>query len=244
MLVTLVFFSLSPAKRTVYILTMYPAMALLVAVSFGEIESSWPRLRRFLTVPAALLALLATALPIAGFALVRYYPRRIAGALDEIAGLGPALLPLLLLLGVVLAITAQLALLAARRGRPRALVQAWAGGMALVAVVATIAVLPRFDVIKSARPLASRLVELAAPAEPYAIWPRLDAPYVFYARRYAVELAGEDELAAFLSRPGRVWLLASKPDLAKRASPLPLVEVGRDADRRDGYVLLTTPPAP
>ena len=244
LLVTLVFFSLSPAKRTVYILTMYPAMALLVAVALAEIESSWPRFRRFLTVPAALLALVATALPIAGYVVVRYDPQRIASALEDVAPVGPGLLPLLLALGVLLAATAQVALLAARRGRTRALVQAWALGMALVAIAATVAVLPRFDVIKSARALAGRLVALAAPGEPYAIWPRLDAPYVFYSRRYAVELAGEDDLAAFLARPGRVWLLASKPDLAKRESPLPLVEVARDADRRDGYVLLTTPPAP
>jgi 4-amino-4-deoxy-L-arabinose transferase-like glycosyltransferase len=244
LLVTLVFFSASPAKRTVYILTMYPAMAMLVAVVVAEIESSWPRFRRWLTVPAALLALVATALPVAGFVIVRYYPERIAKALDDIAPLGPGLLPLLLALGVLLAAASQVALLAARRGRARALVHSWALGMALVAIAATVAVLPRFDVVKSARPLAARLVELAAPGEPYAIWPRLDAPYVFYSQRYAVELAGEDDLAAFLARPGRVWLLASKPDLAKRDAPLPLVEVARDQDRRDGYVLLTTPPAP
>ncbi|KAB2963242.1 MAG: glycosyltransferase family 39 protein, partial [Thermoanaerobaculia bacterium] len=98
MLVTLVFFSVSPAKRTVYVLTMYPAMALLVAASFAEIESGWPRRRRWLTLPAALLAMLATLLPAAGFLAVRFRPERLAKRLAELEPLGPGLLPVLLAL--------------------------------------------------------------------------------------------------------------------------------------------------
>jgi 4-amino-4-deoxy-L-arabinose transferase-like glycosyltransferase len=246
MLVTLVFFSLSPAKRTVYVLTMYPAMALLVAASFAEIESSWPRLRRWLTVPAGLLALAATALPVAGLAAVRLGHARWADRLAELEPLGPGLLPVLLALGIVLAAAGQLAWLAARRGRPRALVHAWALGMAVAAVAASVLVLPRFDALKSARPLAGRLLELAPAGEPWAIWPRLDAPFVFYTRRFAVELEGEAELAAFARRPERVWLLITKPELERLGAALPLVEVARDEDRREGYVLLASrpPPAP
>jgi len=244
MLVTLVFFSLSPAKRTVYVLTMYPAMALLVAASFAEIESSWPRLRRWLTVPAGLLALVATAVPVAGLAAVRLGHARWADRLAELEPLGPGLLPILLALGIVLAAAGQLAWLAARRGRPRALVHAWALGMAVAAVAACVLVLPRFDALKSARPLAGRLLELAPAGEPWAIWPRLDAPFVFYTRRFAVELEGEAELAAFARRPERVWLLITKPELERLGAGLPLVEVARDEDRREGYVLLASKPPP
>ena len=38
---TVVFFSLSPAKRTVYVLQMFPALALLTAGLFSEVERSW-----------------------------------------------------------------------------------------------------------------------------------------------------------------------------------------------------------
>ena len=100
--------------------------------------------------------------------------------------------------------------------------------------------LPRFDAVKSVRPMAAKLVEAAAPGEPYAIWPRLDAPVVYYSRRYAVEIATEAELRAFAARPEKVWLLIEKDDLAKLVPPLPLVEAARDDGRRDGYVLLTT----
>jgi 4-amino-4-deoxy-L-arabinose transferase-like glycosyltransferase len=244
MLVTLVFFSVSSAKRTVYVLTMYPAMALLVAVSFAEIESSWPRLRRFLTVPAALLALIATLAPVAGFVAVRFYRARLADRLAGLEPLGPGLLPVLLAIGLVLAVASQLAWLAARRGRPRSLVHSWTWGLALAAMAASVLVLPRFDAVKSARPLADRLIELAPPGEAWAIWPRLDAPFVFYTRRYAVELAGEAELAAFARRPERVWLLITKPEVARLGASLPLVEVARDDHRREGYVLLASRPLP
>ncbi len=241
MVVTLVFFSLSPAKRTVYILTMYPALALLVGAAFAEIESTWPRLRRFLTLPAALLAALATLAPLAGFLLVRYRPERVAGQLADLEPLGPGLLPELLALGLILAVASQVAWLAARRGRPRGVVQAWALGFGLVAILASVRLLPRFDAVKSAKPMAARLLELAAPDEPYAIWPRLDAPFVFHTRRYAVELRSEADLRAFAARPDTIWLLIEQDDLAKLDPPLQLVEAARDDARDDGYVLLTSP---
>lgn len=241
MMVTLVFFSLSPAKRTVYILTMYPAMAILVAAAFGEIESTWPRLRRALTVPAALLALVCTALPLALFAAPRFFPERVERRLAELEPMGPGLLPLLIALTLVLAAGGQLAWLAARRGRPRGVVQSWAIALALVAIAASLFVLPRFDAVKSVRPMAEKLVRTAAPGDPYAIWPRLDAPVVYYSRRYAVELSTEAELRDFAARPERVWLLIEKDDLAKLEPPLALDEVARDDSRSDGYVLLGRP---
>ena len=116
--------------------------------------------------------------------------------------------------------------------------------MALVAVLASVRTLPRFDAVKSARPMSQRLLELAAPHEPYAIWPRLDAPFLFYTERYAVELATEEDLRAFAARPERVWLLVERDDLAKLEPPLPLAEIARDDARADGYLLLSSSPQP
>jgi hypothetical protein len=239
---TLVFFSLSPAKRTVYVLTMYPGLALIVAWSLVEIESSWPRLRRWLTVPAALVALLLAALPVAGWLAVRHPPgrwaARVARALDELAPAGPELLPIAAALGALLAAAAAAAYLAARAGRPRRLVALLFVGFGFAAAGASAFVLPRFDAIKSSRPMAERLARRAAVDEPYAIWPRLDAPILVYSRRHAVELESVDDLHAFARRPATVWLLIEQDDLARLAEPLPLVEVARDDDRRDGYVLM------
>jgi 4-amino-4-deoxy-L-arabinose transferase-like glycosyltransferase len=242
--VTVVFFSLSPAKRTVYVLTMYPALALLVAAAFAEIETTWPRLRRFLIVPAALVAALLTALPLALWLAPRWRPERFAERLEALAPMGPGLVGELLVYLIVLAVAAQVAWLAARRRSPRRLVHALTLGMGLVAVAASVRLLPRFDAVKSARPMAARLLEQAAPHEPYAMWPRLDAPFLFYTERYAVELATEDDLHAFAARPERVWLLVEQDDLAKLDRPLPLREVARDDARPDGYVLMTSASPP
>ena len=241
---TLVFFSVSPAKRTVYILTMYPALALLVAIAFVEIEWSWPRLRRSLTVPAGLVALVLAVLPALGAIAVRWTPERwqlrVRQTLAALEPMGPGLLPLLGALGWVLAAAAVAAWLAARQGRPRRMAWWLTAGFGSIAALGSVLILPRFDAVKSARPMAARLVEHAAPGEPYAMWPRLDAPIVVYSRRYAVELATLDELYAFARRPGTVWLLIQKDDLARLEQPLPLVEVARDDVRDDGYALLTS----
>jgi len=241
--VTLVFFSLSPAKRDVYILPMYPALALLVAAALAEIESTWPRLRRWLTVPVGLAALAAALAALGGFVVVRFFPQRIAGPLAELAPMGPGLLPRVLAIVLVLAATLQAAWLLARRGRLWSLMHTVAGGMAIFALVAALAVLPRFDAVKSAKPLAAILVAQAGDDEPWAIWPRLDATFLFHTRRYAVELGSVDELRAFVARPQRVWLVISKPELAKLGGSLPLVEVARDAELGNGYVLMKSVPA-
>ena len=115
--------------------------------------------------------------------------------------------------------------------------------MGAAGVLAALLVLPRFDLVKSARPLAQKLVALAGAAEPYAIYPRLDPRFVFHTRRYAETPSSEAELQAFAKRPGRVWLLITRPALAKLSAPLPLAEVARDAAREDGFVLLATPEA-
>ena len=52
--------------------------------------------------------------------------------------------------------------------------------------------------------------------------------------------ASEVELQTFARQEGRVWLLITRPALAELATPLPLGEVARDAEREDGYVLLAT----
>jgi hypothetical protein len=82
---------------------------------------------------------------------------------------------------------------------------------------------------------------------PYAVFPRLDAAFLYYTGRYSVPVQGEAELREFVRRPGRKWLLIERDDLARvqeSGGALPLVEVARDRDPREGYLLMTDPPAP
>ncbi|MEO8196012.1 MAG: glycosyltransferase family 39 protein [Thermoanaerobaculia bacterium] len=240
MTVTVLFFSLSPAKRTVYVLQMFPALAMIVAWSFSEIAESWSRLRRFALLPAALLAALFALLPLGWIVAQRLRPNRTAKLLARLEPLGPGLLSEMALIVGILFGGALAAWLMGRRGHPGRVVGALATAMGAAGLAAVLLILPRFDLLKSARPLSQKIVELAGPAEPYAIYPRLDPRFVFHTRRYAETPGSEAELREFAARPGRVWLLISRPALAALATPLPLGEVARDAEREEGYVLLAT----
>jgi 4-amino-4-deoxy-L-arabinose transferase-like glycosyltransferase len=235
MAVTLVFFSLSPAKRTVYILTMYPAMALMVGAALDRLAADWPRERKWLTVPlglaAGFAALLLAALPFAGQGRPEAVPLGGDSFLWRVmAALAPAVLG------------AMASWWVSRSGRVDRAVVSLAAGMAATAVLAALFVLPRFDVIKSTRRLSGVLVERMEPGEPYGIYPRLDSTFLYYTGRFAENLDSEEKLRAFVARPGRIWLLAQRDDLAKIDPPLPpLREVARDADPKEGYLLLTRP---
>jgi hypothetical protein len=98
--------------------------------------------------------------------------------------------------------------------------------------------LPRFDLFKSARGLSRILVSRMAPGEPYGIYPRLDSTFLFYTRRFCVDIQSEEDLRRLLARPGRIWLLAERGEGFDRLKGLPpLVEIAREADPDQGYIL-------
>ena len=244
--VTLVFFSLSPAKRTVYVLTLYPALALVVGAALDRLATTWERRgaeraspapsRGWLLWPLGLLAALlltaAVALPIVG------------GARPELAILGRGFLWVLDGAVAALGVAAVAAFVFALRRRAPAAAASLAAGMAVLVWAAAFYLLPKFDVFKSARPLSRVLAAELAPDEPFAIHPRLDNTFLFYTGHRAVPVASADELRAFLDRPGRGWLLVERDrwDEIAAGAP-PLVEVARDADPDHGYLLLAEPPS-
>jgi 4-amino-4-deoxy-L-arabinose transferase-like glycosyltransferase len=234
MAVTVVFFSLSPAKRDVYILTMYPAMALLVGAALDRIASEWPARKGWAVWPLGIVAflslLITAALPIAG------------RGREEAASLGGDRFVWQVTLAFLpLAAGALYAWWQARGGRiPRA-AAGLAAGMGAVAVIAALFLIPKFDVIKSARGMSKELLARMGPGETYGIYPRLDSTFLFYTGRFAVDLDSEQKLLEYARRPGRVWVLAQRDDLAKLDEPLPLEPVAADADVREGYVLLGRP---
>jgi 4-amino-4-deoxy-L-arabinose transferase-like glycosyltransferase len=234
MVVTLVFFSISAAKRSVYILTLYPAMALLVGVGLDLAAAEWPRFRRAVAVPLGLVAgltlLIAAALPFVG----RRRPETaLLGGAPFVWGLIGVLLPLLLGAGA--------AWWLARSGAVPRAAAALALGMGLTGLAMALYALPRFDLFKSARGLSEILVARMAPGEPYSIYPRLDSTFLFYTRRYCVDVESEEDLRRFLARPGRLWLLAERDSFAKLKNLPPLTEIARDADPDQGYILFLKP---
>ena len=234
MAVTVLFFSVSPAKRSVYILTMYPAMALLVGAGLDRMATEWPRWRRWVTIPLALAAALATAiviaLPIAG-----------RGRTEAIPLGGDRFVGELAVLFVPFLIGAVYACWASWSGAVTRAVASLAAGVALTILGVAFVALPRFDVFKSARGLSRELGTRMAPGETYGIYPRLDSTFLFYTRRFCVDLDSEAKLRAFLARPGRLWLLAQRDDWARLKDRPAMTEVARDQDPKEGYLLLTRP---
>jgi len=233
-IVTVVFFSLSPAKRDVYVLTMYPAMALLVGAALDRLASLWPAQRRWAVWPFAIFALLAgllvVALPVAGRGREEAVP---LGGDRFVWTVTFALLPLFA--------GALWSWWSARSGRLARAAVAVGAGMAALELALAFVLLPRFDVVKSARQLSADLVARMEPGDVYGIYPRLDSTFLFYSRRFAEDLDGEASLRAFVARPGRVWVLAQRDDWRRLEPPLPLVEVARDGDAHHGYLLLARP---
>lgn len=241
MVVTVVFFSLSPAKRSVYILTMYPAMALLVGAFLDRIAADiaadtaeWPQGRRWILWPAGLIALLALliviALPIAGRG------REEAAALG-----GDRFIWQVALCFVPLLAGALYAWWQTRRGQIPKVAAGLTAGMGATALLAFLILVPAFDVVKSARGMSKELLTRMQTGDTYGIYPRLDSTFLFYTHRFAVELDGEKALQEYARRPGRVWVLAQRDDLKKLKAPLPLVPVVQDQDVLEGYVLLGKP---
>lgn len=233
-LVTIVFFSLSPAKRDVYVLTMYAAMALLVGAALDRLAALWPARRRWAVWPFAVFAVLVLIVVAAVVVAGRGRPEAAALGGDAFVWMvTAALLPLLL--------AAALGWWWAREGRlPRATL-AVAAGMGALELALAFVILPRFDTVKSARGLSAELVARMQLGDVYGIYPRLDSTFLFYSGRYAADLQSEAELRDFAARPGRVWVLAQRDDWSKLTAPPPLVEVARDADPREGYLLLAKP---
>lgn len=234
--VTLVFFSATPGKRGVYLLTMYPALALLIGAALDRLSREAAPRRRWLLAPLGLIAAIAAAAAAVLPAAIRSRPAlEVLGpgfARHGVATLG------------LLALGAALGCAFAWRRRVLAAFCSLAAGSGIAALAGVLLLLPPFDALNSARELSAQLVQRANPSEPYAIYPRIEPGFLFYTARFAVLPRGEQELREFAARPGRVWLLAKRHALARLDPPLPLTEVARDRDLDQGYILLTTPTEP
>ncbi|MFQ5768864.1 MAG: ArnT family glycosyltransferase, partial [Acidobacteriota bacterium] len=192
--VTLLFFSVSGGKRTVYILTMYPGMALLLGCGLDRLASQKGRRSRGLALSLLLVSGLAGAaaglLPVlaAGRSFLRPLP---PDYLRDVS---------LVLAGLSLAAAGSAWL--AWKGRVRRAAVLMAIGAGAAALAASLWLLPPFDHLKSARPLARQFLSRSAKTDSYAMYPRLEPPFLFYIRRPAEILKTEEQLRRFARRPG------------------------------------------
>ncbi|MFQ5720738.1 MAG: ArnT family glycosyltransferase, partial [Acidobacteriota bacterium] len=228
--VTLLFFSVSAGKRTVYILPMYPAMALVIGAGFERLAAIWPRRRFWVIGPLGIAA------GVTGVAAV-VVPRLVAHR-PELSVLGPALPGRVGGILALMALALAAAALLAWRGKIHAAAGALAGGAAVVTLAATLAVLPPFDRLKSARPLAEALQLRCGPTTEYALYPRLEPPFLFYTRRFATVLSTPAQLRDYAVSHRPACIIAERAHLDDLTGEMGLSVLASDSNPTAGYVLL------
>jgi 4-amino-4-deoxy-L-arabinose transferase-like glycosyltransferase len=237
--VTVAFFSVSPGKRSVYILAIYAPLAVIAGAGLWSMASARLPSRRALLASVVPIALIAGLIPAALAVIGRREP-------EVAATFGAPAIALGLACTAPLVLAALAALVLAWQRRTLPLARTLAAGMAATLVLLVRVMLPIVDPIKSARAMAERFVELARPDEPFALYPMLEAGFLFYTERTSHELQEQppEAVLEFARGPGRRWLLIERDDVERLPEPLPMVEVARDPDWEEGFVLYTTPPWP
>ena len=227
--VTLLLFTLSPVKRSVNVLTMFPALALSVGFGLDRAQEAWPRFKKAIAAPALLASVLIAA---AGISVPLLQVR------PELADLDPALarsIAVILVLGAM-------GVLAGSRwfwfGKARAGVDATVVGMGILILGAALIVAPRLDTFKSARPLAAQVLSHLGPDQTLGMYPRLEPGVLFYTHHLAHLAETEGELQSLFAESDSLLLVARRRSLSDLESPLPLIEIYRDHALRDGWSLL------
>lgn len=206
----LLFFTLSPSKRSPYVLPVAPAVALLVSGGLSSFLAG--RLERWRTrVAWALLAAGGVAAIAAGPLLLTFARRQ----QPEFAPLATVACALALLGGLGI-----LASAAARK--PAAAIAAWMALVLSTYLFAAGTVLPALNERKSARSFCDRMaavVPAGAAVASYRMW-ELRGSYAFYARRPIPNLATTEELRARWDSSTPLFVIVEESRLAEIRSSI------------------------
>jgi 4-amino-4-deoxy-L-arabinose transferase-like glycosyltransferase len=235
------FFSFSTGKRGVYIIPLYPAMAILVARLLARAWGTSPaqgesdgtgeapalpdaarRLRGPLLAWAGISLLMTAALVLMAR---RRYPELLATAAA---------------LGLVFAAGALGALVLHRKGRTAGGLACLFASLVLVVLVSTETLLPWANRRANIRAFASQVKERLVPGAAFATTEEKRDAWVFYTDRFAEEADTKEAIGLYLARPGPRQLLI-EDELLKTVDPTALSgvnEVLRGTVSGQGYHLL------
>ncbi|HEX16025.1 MAG TPA: glycosyltransferase family 39 protein [Deltaproteobacteria bacterium] len=202
------FFSLAQAKRGLYLLPLYPAAALLVAVLWRDEDLRKGLLRTPLLVLAAVLVFTGMVVP---FPVMLWGRKYLQHALE----IG-------VVTGVMLTSGGTVLWLSVKKIRRPSL--------ALVLVVSLTSILwlygvwrifPEVNPYKSARPLSERVLEVMAPEDSLAVYKLQGAEFNFYTGRVPIQrIYRPEDLKAYLDRPGRAFCILREKHLRKLSQEL------------------------
>ena len=237
--------SLIPAKRNLYLLPIFPGLAFLVGIAVAHLEEAPERARHLLFAVTHRLLLAAGALGGAGaIALWALVSTGHTAVLARMHGIEAALTPRLLgeaaLLGGAAFAAAMWGLAGAARGRLGAAL----GGLAGVAIVATLGfslvAFPILDREESVRPIASRVLALSdqAGGARIGLYRNQHEAWMFYLERTPLPLVKEGKLDAFLAADGGSPAIAIALEEGPAPAALPGVVLERVTWRGKKFSLL------
>jgi len=222
LLATVVFFSLGPSKRHVYLLPAFPAAALLTGLAVARACEGGLPARAWATAAAATGPVLVL-LGLATAAVSPFLPRIDADAMPEWG----------LAVGALLVVAGIAARAIFRRSGLPGFCLAFPALLSVATLLAGVFLLPRLDTVKSARPLSERIRTLTPP-EPVLFFDVRPDAYSFYTRMRLRETKDRDEFVRDLSsEPDAVgvttrrWFEALRPRLPSEVGILFEDRVGR-----------------
>jgi 4-amino-4-deoxy-L-arabinose transferase-like glycosyltransferase len=190
-IILFVFFSISRGKRPQYILSIYPAFALLIGYLGHKALQFWQEryYRRAIIIPSivllVILAFIAIAAPVATGI---YFKQELGLAIG---------------MGVIAGIFALLIGFAWREKRPQQLMLLPAGFMLVFIIYGVHFLIPRMEAYKSPRPFCDEIVTRVEKGADWAMYQFYRAIYVYYTDSFAKVLKTEEELNRFLDRPNQ-----------------------------------------
>jgi 4-amino-4-deoxy-L-arabinose transferase-like glycosyltransferase len=202
--VIFLFFSVSRAKLSTYILPIFPAMSLLVALPIAELfRSADFKLRRAFAISLLPLGILVPA----GLGFLLLSP---PDSVTHDIGLAPSRIQLLAAgSGALLA----LALFLFVRGRYRAFFGGLVGTVAATFVALIVFVLPAVDPYRSTKGLARILDEVLPPGEEMVFFRRIRDSAMFYTGREGRVLRQPAEVARLFASPDAVFCVVERRHL-------------------------------
>ena len=203
-----VFFTLSKGKRPQYILSLYPALALLVGYLGDRALACWDDrfYRKAVIIPSliflVILVLLTIGLPV-GTGL--YFKPMFAVSLG---------------ISAVTAAAAGLIIYAWLKKNARLLLFLPAGFVLVFTVFSTHLVIPKMEDFKSPRPFCDEIVTRMEKGADWAMYKFYRAAYVYYTDSFVKVLTDEAQLARFLDRQNQALVAMTQRDFDLLPEPL------------------------
>jgi 4-amino-4-deoxy-L-arabinose transferase-like glycosyltransferase len=199
----LVFFSLSRSKLPTYILSIFPALAILIGSFWTaglkpEADTPWARHLKKCSMVFFLFILAVSV-----FAIFYIYNKYPLYTMQTVAGCAA----LLLFAGVFFMLN--------RRGHTLSSFFSLVAMMVIIFTAAKIFVLPEVSHFKSARELAFRMNHLLPPGEPVVFYRDLRESVVFYSGRRAEIIKTQEELTSFLNSQKTAFCIMNTRTLNK-----------------------------